>query len=223
MANNVLYFAGNGIIRALNPLTGAVLWSDTTHVGGNHWESPIVVNATLYITDESAHLTAYALPPAGGTPTPTPTVTRTRTPTASNTATPTRTPTAGPTLTPTPASLPDLVVSSVNVPSKGRAGQTVKVADATANSGAGPAGPSTTRYYLSTDAILDAGDMALGFRSVPALQPGGSNKGSVNVPIPSGTPSGTYFVIAKADADTVVAETNEGNNTNSHRIVIGHS
>jgi outer membrane protein assembly factor BamB len=65
VANNVLYFAANNIIRALDPLTGSVLWSDTTHVGGNHWESPIVVNAKLYITDESAHLTAYGLPTVG--------------------------------------------------------------------------------------------------------------------------------------------------------------
>lgn len=60
VANNILYFAGSNVIRALDPLTGNVLWSDTVHVGGIHWESPIVVNATLYITDESAHLTAYA-------------------------------------------------------------------------------------------------------------------------------------------------------------------
>ena len=219
VANNVLYFAGGNIIRALDPLTGNVLWSDTAHVGGNHWESPIVVNATLYITDESAHLTAYALPPAGGSPTPTPTLTRTPTPTATNTSTPTGT--VAPTLTPTP-SLPDLVVSSVNAPSKGRAGQTIKVTDTTDNSGIGPAGPSTTRYYLSTDPTPDAGDAALGSRSVPALQPGSSNRGSVNVLIPSGTPPGTYYVIGKADVDNVVAENNETNNANTHKIVIGH-
>jgi len=226
VANNVLYFAGSNIIRAVNPLTGAVLWSDTTHVGGIHWESPIVVNATLYITDESAHLTAFALPPAGGTPTPTPsstpTFTRTQTPTPANTATQTPTATAGPTLTPTPAPLPDLVVSAFTLPSKGRAGQTVKVSDTTANSGAGSVGASTTRYYLSVDQTLDAGDTALGFRSVPALPPGASNKGSVNVLIPAATSSGTYYIIAKADADNAVAEANENNNTNAHQIVIGH-
>ncbi len=62
VANNVLYFAGNNVIRALDPLTGNLLWSDTTHVGGIHWESPVVVNGTLYIADLSAHLTAFALP-----------------------------------------------------------------------------------------------------------------------------------------------------------------
>jgi CARDB protein/putative pyrroloquinoline-quinone binding quinoprotein len=216
VANNVLYSAGSSVIRALDPLTGNPLWSDTTHVGGNHWESPIVVNATLYITDESAHLTAYALPAAA-----TPTATPTRTPTPTATRTPTPTASAGPTLTPTP-SLPDLVVSSVNVPSKGRAGQAIKVTDITGNSGGGQAGPSTTRYYLSTDQVLDAGDPPLGFRSVPALPPGSSNKGSVNVTIPSGTFAGNYYVIAKADADSAIAEANENNNANAHKFVIGH-
>jgi outer membrane protein assembly factor BamB len=63
IANNVLYYAGSGIIRALDPFTGNLLWSDTTHVGGNHWESPVIANGTLYITDESSHLTAYSFQP----------------------------------------------------------------------------------------------------------------------------------------------------------------
>ena len=63
IANDVLYYAGSSIIRALDPFTGNLLWSDTAHVGGNHWESPIVANGTLYITDESSHLTAYSFQP----------------------------------------------------------------------------------------------------------------------------------------------------------------
>jgi subtilase family serine protease len=94
------------------------------------------------------------------------------------------------------------------------------VTDTTANSGPGPAGPSTTRFYLSTDPTVDAGDTALGFRSVPALQPGGSNVGSVRVTIPSGASPGTYYVIAKADANSVIAEANENNNTNANTFVI---
>ncbi len=242
VANNVLYFAGNSIIRALDPLTGSLLWSDTTHVGGNHWQSPIVFNATLYITDQSSRLTAYALPPAGSpTPTNTPTATATATapaPTLTATVQPTLTQTPAPTSTltltatvpptlthtptPTPAALPDLVVSSVNAPSTGGAGLTIKVADTTHNkSGTGPAGPSTTRYYLSTDTTLDASDTPLGSRSIPALKPGGSDKGSVNVVIPPGTSAGTWYVIAKADADNLLPETNDSNNTSSNKIVIG--
>lgn len=61
MANGVLYAADNAYIRAYNPTTGQILWSNT-EIGSIHWETPIVVNGVLYITDESAHLTAYTLP-----------------------------------------------------------------------------------------------------------------------------------------------------------------
>ena len=60
VANGVLYYAGSNALRALNPLTGASLWSSNL-IGGIHWESPVVANGILYITDESAHLTAFAI------------------------------------------------------------------------------------------------------------------------------------------------------------------
>jgi putative pyrroloquinoline-quinone binding quinoprotein len=58
IANGILFYAGSNLIRALNPTTGAELWRDTS-IGGIHWESPIVANGILYITDESSQLTAY--------------------------------------------------------------------------------------------------------------------------------------------------------------------
>jgi len=60
VVNGVLFYATPGEIRALAPLSGAQVWSDN-QIGGIHWESPIVVNGMLYITDESGNLTAYAL------------------------------------------------------------------------------------------------------------------------------------------------------------------
>jgi hypothetical protein len=60
VANSVVYYAGPGRISALDPISGRVLWSDTS-IGGIHWESPIVVNGKLYVTDENAALWAYAL------------------------------------------------------------------------------------------------------------------------------------------------------------------
>ena len=63
VANDILYHARSGSIRALDPVTGSLLWS-STHVGGIHWESPIVSNGWLYVTDEASHLTAFAPPVA---------------------------------------------------------------------------------------------------------------------------------------------------------------
>jgi len=58
IANNVVYIANSGRISALNPAFGNPFWSGT-QIGGIHWESPIVANGTLYITDQSGKLTAY--------------------------------------------------------------------------------------------------------------------------------------------------------------------
>ena len=61
VANNVLYLAGPNALSALDPATGNVLWT-TTQIGGVHWQSPVVANGILYMTDESGRLTAFALP-----------------------------------------------------------------------------------------------------------------------------------------------------------------
>ena len=37
----------------------AGFWQDKT-IGSIHWESPVVANGVLYLTDESMHLTAYS-------------------------------------------------------------------------------------------------------------------------------------------------------------------
>src|SRR4029077_3290989 len=62
VANNILYIARNNLLRALEPTTGNLLWS-TARIGGVHWESPVVGNGVLYMTDESNRLSAFA-PPA---------------------------------------------------------------------------------------------------------------------------------------------------------------
>jgi hypothetical protein len=62
VANGVLYYATNGALRALNPVTGKQLWSGA--IGQVHWESPIVANGVVYVTDNGGNLTAFALPAA---------------------------------------------------------------------------------------------------------------------------------------------------------------
>jgi outer membrane protein assembly factor BamB len=61
LANGVLFYDSTAGIRALDPLSGHQIFVDGT-VAGVHWESPIVVNGHLYITDEVGHLVAYGLP-----------------------------------------------------------------------------------------------------------------------------------------------------------------
>jgi subtilase family serine protease/subtilisin family serine protease len=116
----------------------------------------------------------------------------------------------------------DLVVSDLTLPTDAGAGFAITITDTTRNQGAGTAAASTTTYYLSTNnGILDAADVVLGSRAVPALGPGVSHSGAVSVTIPPGTPTGTHYVYAKADADAMVGETNETNNTNYRFLRVG--
>ena len=116
---------------------------------------------------------------------------------------------------------PDLVVSSLTVPTDGGAGLAITFTDTTRNQAAGTAGASTTTYYLSTDAGLDGADAVLGSRAVAELAAGASDTGSVTVTIPAGTASGLYYVFAKADAGNVVSETSEANNTAFRTLRVG--
>jgi outer membrane protein assembly factor BamB len=60
VANGVLFAASPHNIVALKPTTGAVLWRDTT-IGDIHWQSPIVVNGTLFIADNGGYMSAYSI------------------------------------------------------------------------------------------------------------------------------------------------------------------
>jgi subtilase family serine protease len=115
---------------------------------------------------------------------------------------------------------PDLTVSSLTVPTSAGAGTTISVTDSTRNAGGGASGASTTRYYLSTDGT-PGGDVELGSRAVPALAPSATSTGTVTLAIPAGTAGGSYFVIAVADADGAVPETNEGNNFTNRTMLVG--
>ena len=61
VANGVVFTVRTNRITALDAETGAELWSDT-RIGRIHWESPIVVNGAVYVTDFDGMMTAYALP-----------------------------------------------------------------------------------------------------------------------------------------------------------------
>jgi subtilase family serine protease len=77
-----------------------------------------------------------------------------------------------------------------------------------------------TRIYFSTDSQYDSGDIALGDIPVAALGVNQSASGSITAAIPANTPTGSYYLIARVDADHVVAELNEENNTYSRMVMI---
>jgi outer membrane protein assembly factor BamB len=63
VANGIVYYAGTAGLRGLDPTTGSLLWSEVS-IGGIHWESPIVVQGRLYVTDENGRLWAFEPAPA---------------------------------------------------------------------------------------------------------------------------------------------------------------
>jgi subtilase family serine protease len=115
----------------------------------------------------------------------------------------------------------DLVVSAMTAPANGGAGVQISVSDTTKNQGTGASAPSTTRFYLSPDLSLDPDDVMLAARPVPGLIPGASNTATTTLIIPSNTLTGTYRVIAAADADDQVEEASDTNNTRSASIRVG--
>lgn len=115
----------------------------------------------------------------------------------------------------------DVIVASVSAPASVGPGTSIVVTDTTTNQGGGSIGTTTTRYYFSTNSVLDAQDVVLGSRIVPALAAGASTSGSVTVTIPSGGASGSYFIIARADADDAEAEAAESNNVLARSILLG--
>ncbi len=115
----------------------------------------------------------------------------------------------------------DLIISSLSAPTSAGAGSTLTVTDTTKNQGGGGTGVSSiTKFYLSSNSTLDTGDVLLGSRTVPTLASTATNSGSTSVTIPAGTAPGTWYLIAKADANSSIPETSESNNTKSRAITI---
>ena len=75
-----------------------------------------------------------------------------------------------------------------------------KVTDTVENTGLGASLPSRTVYLLSTTTEeKDTVQWLEGVRSVPAVQAGATNTGTVKVTIPAWTAAGTYYLLACAN------------------------
>jgi subtilase family serine protease len=115
---------------------------------------------------------------------------------------------------------PDLTVSGLTSPTSAVAGATISAIDTVKNAGGGASGATTTRFYLSANFTFDAADVPLGNRTVPAIDPGVTNAAATSLTIPAQTATGLYYIIAVTDADNVITETAETNNTRALAIRI---
>jgi hypothetical protein len=120
-------------------------------------------------------------------------------------------------------SLPDLFVSSLTGPTTPVApGQVINLSEATKNQGSVATTVNTvTKFFWSTNATYDASDVLLGQRTVGPLAAGGiSGPVSTSVTISITAVSGTYYIIAVADAGSAVSETYETNNTRYMTVTV---
>lgn len=112
---------------------------------------------------------------------------------------------------------PDLVVTAATAAPLALApGFNVSVTSTVKNQGGAAAGPFDVGIYLSTDAVLAAGDTLLATRRVTGgLAPGAVSSATTPVTIPAGQLAGDYVLIVRADValtDGEVAEADEANN-----------
>jgi outer membrane protein assembly factor BamB len=66
VANGIVFVAFDGAVIALNATSGKVLWNSSNYgssksIGSVHWQSPIVVNGSVYCSDNNGNLTAFSL------------------------------------------------------------------------------------------------------------------------------------------------------------------
>jgi hypothetical protein len=106
----------------------------------------------------------------------------------------------------------DLAVTTLTGPASAGAGSPMTVNDTTKNQGAGPSDTSVTAFYLSTNNVIDAADISLGTRSIGSLAPGTTDSAASTFTVPSTIAVGSYYLIAKADANLTITESNENNN-----------
>lgn len=115
---------------------------------------------------------------------------------------------------------PDLVLELVSVPDPMISGRAQRITYQVFNDGA-TATPNTywtDRFYLSSDAVLDASDQLLASASRNGrLNSGESYAGAVNVTLPDGL-LGDYYLIGLTDAGATVFELNRTNNVDATRI-----
>jgi subtilisin family serine protease/subtilase family serine protease len=122
----------------------------------------------------------------------------------------------------TPQLPADMIVSAFTVPTMAAAGSPLGISITAKNQGIGIADPSTTRFYISKNFGLDASDPVLtDVQPVPELGPGISASTSMTVTIPTSLEPGYYHLIAKVDADDVLIESAENNNTLGRSFSVG--
>ncbi len=107
----------------------------------------------------------------------------------------------------------ELVVTKLDdPPATLSAGDTLTISDKVKNRRGPKTKRSSNAYYLSVDPFRDQADFGLGSREVPKLKAKKSSRGKADLKVPNNTYTGTYRLLACADAEKKVKERSESNN-----------
>ncbi|MGA2606382.1 MAG: CARDB domain-containing protein [Terriglobia bacterium] len=117
------------------------------------------------------------------------------------------------TLTVTNPQLPDLVVTSVSIPSSATVGGQASLSATIKNQGSAAAGAFRLGFYLSTGSTITTSSTLIAYCTYTSLAAGATNTCAGTVTLPSSVGAGTYHGGAIADDLNQVSESNESNNT----------
>jgi subtilase family serine protease len=123
-------------------------------------------------------------------------------------------------------SKPDLTINAFSIPTTASNSSSLNFNYTVKNQGTATANYSYTNFYLSTDQTLNtSNDTYIGVDYVPYIGAGGaSSEYASNYLSSVSVASGTYYIIAQADAYSYVIESNESNNitVSSNTVQIGN-
>ena len=92
-------------------------------------------------------------------------------------------------------SMPNVVISTIIGPIKGKPGSRIPIESTVTNEGSLAAGKVTVNFYLSADTQIDPVDTLIGRRTIPSLAPGASDgPASTTVTLPRTIAPGAYFI-----------------------------
>ena len=118
---------------------------------------------------------------------------------------------------------PDLVITNISIPNSLVAGKSLFFNYTITNQGnaaTGLLGWSDTKFYLSNDTLLDRSDIYLENDLAWSLSAGESDTESVYTRLDPTLEGGKYYLLAQADGNQKISESNEANNIAYQEITI---
>jgi len=111
--------------------------------------------------------------------------------------------------------LPDLVVEAITGPETAIPGEKILINTTVRNSGTADAGKFRLSVYLSKDAMVSDDDIELGYGDIVDLAAGKAREGTAVASIPQNITSGSYYLVAFADSQSGITESDKLNNIKS--------